>query len=143
MGDGLFTDTLPIEEAIALWLDGGMTYEEELQLMGTISQDSILSAVMDSLDNVDSAYEDMVESGFDLPPELVFDFDLPTIEQVGIFDEVLKPSEVIDSELPNDYASGYEYPLEEECEEVNDNSICEGDSESVNLLQTDWDSLIL
>lgn len=143
MGDGLFTDTLPIEEAIALWLDGGMTYEEELQLMGTISQDSILSAVMDSLDNVDSAYEDMVESGFDLPSELVFDFDLPTIEQVGMFDDVLKPSEVIDSELANDYATGYEYPLEEECEEVNDNSICEEDSESVNLSQTDWDSLIL
>ena len=143
MGDRLFTDTLPIEEAIALWLDGGLTYEEELQLMETIAQDSVLSSVMDSLDNVDSAYEDMVENGFDLPSELVFDFDLPTVEQAGVFDEVLDPSEFINSALANECATGYKYSLEEEDEEANENFICEEDSESLDLSQTDLDSLTL
>lgn len=87
MSEELFIDNLPIEEIIAIWMDGGLTYEQELDLMTSICATPELAEVLDSIDNIESDYEDLSESEWELPSELMFDFNLPEISHSVVFED--------------------------------------------------------
>ncbi|MDO5526031.1 MAG: hypothetical protein Q4F85_08120 [Prevotella sp.] len=71
--------TIFSEETFAAWLDGMLSPEDEKTFVEMCASDADMLEILDANDAVDYVYEDMVESGYDLPDDLLVDFDLPYV----------------------------------------------------------------
>jgi len=68
------------EETVAAWIDGNLSTDEETEFIEELSSNEELSEIIDSYDAIESTLENIIESGYELPAELAFDFILPDIE---------------------------------------------------------------
>lgn len=78
MMDDFFNPTVS-EETVAAWLDGTLSADDSAAFLETCATDTDLQNILDANDQVDDYYEDMMETGYELPEELQTDFDLPHI----------------------------------------------------------------
>lgn len=79
------------EENVASWIDGTMTPEQEAEFMQGLAEDSDLTEILDSLDDVEASFETLIEDGYELPEEIMYgDFELPDVampEDVDMFND--------------------------------------------------------
>lgn len=77
------------EENLASWLDGMMSPEEEERFLAQCEDDSDLAGLLDANDDITDSYETILTEGYEIPAELISDFDLPEITMVEtpLFDE--------------------------------------------------------
>lgn len=68
------------EEMFASWLDGTFSPEEEDRFMTMCSSDPDMQEIMEANDQINETFEDMVEDGYELPDEMLSDFELPGID---------------------------------------------------------------
>ena len=103
------------EETFASWLDGTLPYEEESMFLEACSNNKDLQELLEANDQIDEDYENMIETGYDLPYEFNADFDIPQIDNTSESDEI----------------SSYEQiePYEQD-DDNSDDSMDSGDTES-------------
>lgn len=122
------------EEDVAAWLDGTLPPESENNFMSLLSTDPELADILDTYDEVESSFEDMVENGYELPADLLFDFDLPQIE-----DEFFDDAESFETDFAADEEDGQNFVDEDACEEEDDTS-CHDDTDADTVEDADSES---
>lgn len=79
------------EETVAAWIDGTLSSEQEAEFLEMLADNRVLSEIIDSIDDVETEFETLIEQGFELPEELTYnDFELPSVamaDDVIIFDD--------------------------------------------------------
>lgn len=68
------------EESVAAWLDGNLDPEADSAFIGLLSSDARLAEILDAYDDVESVFENLIEDGYEIPPDFNFDFMLPEID---------------------------------------------------------------
>ncbi len=68
------------EETVASWLDGTLPYEEEVSFENMLESDLQLGEILDAYEDIESDFEALIEEGYELPAELGFDFQLPSVD---------------------------------------------------------------
>lgn len=68
------------EETVASWLDGTISFEEEAYFENMLSSDFQLGEILDAYEDIEADYETLIEEGYELPNELSFDFQLPSVD---------------------------------------------------------------
>lgn len=108
------------EETVASWIDGTMTPEQEAEFMQGLAEDNDLSEILDSLDDVESSFETLIEDGYELPEEILYDdFEVPDVtmpEDIVMFDDDAYNAEhdSDDSTHYGDYSTRYVAEHEDE-----------------------------
>lgn len=74
-------------ETIAAWLDGNLSPQEEADFTNRLSDNPELAEILDSCEDIETSYEEIIEGGFELPAELAFDFELPEIPSYDFEDD--------------------------------------------------------
>lgn len=67
------------EETVAAWLDGTLSENYEREFAEKMSSDPLLGEILDAMDDVENDFENITMEGYELPADLVADFDLPEI----------------------------------------------------------------
>lgn len=67
------------EETFASWLDGTLSPKEEDAFLEHSAHNTDVQNLLDANDQVDASYENMIEGGYELPEELLSDFEIPEI----------------------------------------------------------------
>lgn len=68
------------EELLASWLDGTLTPEEEDEFNDMCAADPAMQEILDANDQVSESYEELIDSDFEMPVELVDDFYIPDVD---------------------------------------------------------------
>ena len=68
------------EEMFAAWLDGTLSTEEENQFLAICAVDPKIQEIQEANDQVEETYEEMTTNGYQIPDEILGDFDIPAIE---------------------------------------------------------------
>lgn len=79
-------DFIVSEEKFAAWLDGTLSPEEEIAFNEACSVNPKLLELLDVNDCVDESFEEMVETGFELPNEFLSDFEVPLFGNLENYD---------------------------------------------------------
>lgn len=69
-----------LENTLAAWLDGALNPYDDAAFMTLCSQDEELQEILDSNDQIEASYEEIVENGYELPYEMYGDFDIPLVD---------------------------------------------------------------
>ncbi len=85
------------EETVAAWIDGNLSADEETEFIKALSSNEELSEIIDSYDAIESSFENIIESGYELPAELAFDFILPDIDSPLFEDQLISESFSVDN----------------------------------------------
>lgn len=105
------------EETVASWIDGTMTPEQEAEFMQGLAQDEDLTEILDSLDDVEASFETLIEDGYELPEEIMYDdFDLPDVAMpadVVMFDDDIDGDIGVQTEVHGDSASEEEVSFDD------------------------------
>lgn len=97
-----------LENTMAAWLDGMLSQEESDAFMRQCANDPMMQDILDANDDVEDAFESMIEMGYDLPEELDGDFEIPKVDG---------------AEYSSDYADSSDYhEIEPYDESPNDDS---------------------
>lgn len=76
------------EESVAAWLDGDLDPEADSAFIGLLSSDARLAEILDAYDDVESVFENLIEDGYEIPPDFNFDFMLPEIDMAAEEDRI-------------------------------------------------------
>ena len=82
------------EETFASWLDGTLPYEEESMFLEACSNNKDLQELLEANDQIDEDYENMIETGYDLPYEFSLDFEIPQINNISENDEIYSDEQI-------------------------------------------------
>lgn len=74
-----------ITEVFAAWIDGALSCDEEIAFMDMCSSDANLQEILEANDCIDVTYEYITENGYELPEEVMRNFELPYID--SLFDD--------------------------------------------------------
>ena len=69
-----------LENTMAAWLDGMLSQEESDAFMRQCANDPMMQDILDANDDVEDAFESMIEMGYELPVELDGDFEIPQVD---------------------------------------------------------------
>ena len=72
------------EEMFAAWLDGSLSTEEEDRFLAICAVDPKIQEIQEANDQVEETYEEMTTNGYQIPQEILDDFDIPSIENDSI-----------------------------------------------------------
>lgn len=75
------------QEAFAAWLDGMLPPDDEDAFNNLFSDSQELQELLDANDQISETFEQIVADGYELPEELLMDFDIPQIDEILPYDE--------------------------------------------------------
>lgn len=73
------------EEMFAAWLDGNISSAQDAYISQVCSADPDMREIIAADTQIEEYYDNLVETGYELPDEILGDFDLPQIGETDHF----------------------------------------------------------
>lgn len=80
-------DPIVSEEMFAAWLDGNLSYEDQQFVEQQLMDDPEMQELLVANEQVEEDYNDMITNGYEMPDELMSDFELQPIEVIEDYED--------------------------------------------------------
>lgn len=112
------TDFFNVENTFSAWLDGTLSPEEENSFMDFCASNPDMQEIMEANDQFDETYENIVEDGYELPDDLLYDFVIPQTDTIN--EDVYSYNDLTDININDVQEYGTEHLLSEDISDSNE-----------------------